>query len=247
MRALSFKSDYTFAKGGSMEENERKTDRFLKILKWSTAVLVLILIAGVIVLAKNVSVETLLSYTPSNKILAAFLIVLLYGIKSVTVFFPLVVLEALSGHLFSTGVAILVNLAGLVTALTVPYFIGKHMGIGIIRIICEKYPKFEEFLSLQQDNVNFLCYLSRAVGCLPGDIVTMYFGATGTSYIANVVGGCLGILPPMILATVFGSSIQDPGSPVFILSIVLCICLSVFSTVGYWLYRRKKKIISSDK
>lgn len=56
----------------------------------------------------------------------------------------------------------------------------------------------------------------------------------------NLIGGTLGILPGMILATVMGNNIRDPNSPVFWGSIVLTVLLSVLSVGLEYLYRRKR-------
>lgn len=93
----------------------------------------------------------------------------------------------------------------------------------------------------QQSNSLFLCFFLRVISCLPGDLVTMYFGATGTPFWQNLLGGVLGILPGMVLATLMGSSIQDPSSPIFWISALLAVTLSVLSAALYYVYQRRAK------
>ena len=71
----------------------------------------------------------------------------------------------------------------------------------------------------------------------------MYLGATHTSFWQNLLGGTLGILPGMILATFMGVSIQNPSSPAFWISATLSVGLAVLSTGLYyvWLKRQKGK------
>lgn len=201
----------------------------------------LILLAAVIYLVADpdVSVETILAFTPDDPLLAAAILLLLYGLKSATIVFPLMLLELTSGHLFPTGQALLVNLMGLAILMTVPYLIGRWSGMEAVDRLIQKYPRFGAVLDRQKESSLFLCFFLRVIGCLPGDVVTMYLGATGTPFGKNLLGGILGLLPRMVLATILGSSIQDPSSPTFWVSALLTVLLSVTSAAGYYFYRRR--------
>lgn len=176
---------------------------------------------------------------PQNSIHAAIVMFLLYAAKSATIFFPLIVLEITVGYLFSTWAALGINFAGMLISLTVPYWIGKAVGMDAIQKLIQKYPKFAKLIGQQQKNSFFLCFFLRVISCLPGDVVTMYLGATQTSYWKNLSAGTLGILPGMILATLMGSSIQDPKSSSFWIYATLTITLAAISILLYYLYRRK--------
>ena len=86
-----------------------------------------------------------------------------------------------------------------------------------------------------------LNFFLRAISCLPGDLVTLYLGATHTHFWHNFLGGTLGIVPGMILATVMGVGIQDPSSPTFWVSAALTVGLSVSSTVFYSVYLKRHR------
>ncbi len=189
----------------------------------------------------NFSVQALLDFAPKEPGKAAVGLLLLYAAKSATVFFPLVILEIAAGHLFSPWLALGINFAGIVIILTVPYWIGCAAGLDVIQTLVAKYPRFGEIVEKQQRNTFFLCYFLRAISCLPGDIVTMYLGATRTPYWQNLIGGMLGILPRMVLATRMGTSIQDPHSPAFWLSAILMVALALLSVLWHSLYRRRLK------
>ncbi len=186
----------------------------------------------------NISVEALLNHTPSNPIAAAAFFLLLYAFKSLTVFIPVIVLEAAAGLVFPVWLALGVNLLGMAIILTIPYFVGKRMGMGAIQQMLDRYPKFHRLMEKQPGNSLFLCFFLRILSCFPGDIVTMYLGATTMSFWHNLLGGILGVTPSMILATLIGQSIQDPGSPMFWISAVLMVLLAGSSAL---LYRRKMK------
>ena len=69
----------------------------------------------------------------------------------------------------------------------------------------------------------------------------MYLGATHTPFFHNLLGGTLGILPGMILATIMGINIQDPTSPAFWISVALSVGLAVLSTLLYYIYLKLQK------
>lgn len=130
-------------------------------------------------------------------------------------------------------------LAGEMIVLTVPYWIGRGAGMNVIQKQIQKHPKFGELLDKQKDHSFFLCFFLRAISCLPGDLVTMYLGATKTPFWKNLMAGALGILPGMILATFMGEGMQDPYSPMFWISAGLTIVLAALSALFYSLYRRR--------
>ena len=190
-------------------------------------------LAAYFVISPDISVQTLLNHTPKNPAAAAAVILMLYIFKSITVFFPLIILEIAAGHLFSPWMALLINFMGVLTILTVPYWIGRAAGMDAVQKQIQKHPKFAEILDKQQESSFFLCFFLRIISCLPGDIVTMYLGATKTPFWKNLTAGALGILPGMILATLMGESIQDPKSPMFWFSAGLMVILAAISVLFY--------------
>lgn len=211
---------------------------FLRIIRYG--LLGLIVLAILFLLATgDFSVQALLEFTPEDPTKAAIVLLLLYALKSATIFFPIIVLEIAAGHLFSPLVALGINFAGILIVLTIPYGIGHFGGIDAIQKVVQKYPRLGEIIDKQQEGPFFLCFFLRVISCLPGDIVTMYLGATRMPFWKNIIAGTLGILPGMILATFLGSSIQDPESPAFWISAILMVTLSLLSLLLYYLYRRR--------
>ncbi len=186
----------------------------------------------------DISVEDLLDHTPAEPVKAVAFILVLYCAKSLTVVFPLVVLEAVSGVLFPVWEAMLINTLGLSLVLTIPYFLGQSIGFATVEGLVNQYPKFRKIMEKQEKNTFFLSFFLRGLHCLPGDLITLYLGASKVPFWHNYLAGMLGLLPGMVLCTLIGQSIQDPSSPMFWLSAILMVCLSVSSMM---LYRRKTK------
>ncbi|MCC8064132.1 MAG: VTT domain-containing protein, partial [Clostridiales bacterium] len=192
------------------------------------------------------SVEAVLRYTPEKPVLAAAALVLFYAVKSLSMVFPLVVLEIAGGQLFSPPVALVVNCIGLAVCSTIPYCVGRLSGTALVGRLEEKYPKLKEFMGKQRSSSLFLPFFLRIVGGLPGDIISLYFGATGTTYWRYLLGSLLGLLPDMAAATVMGTSITDPTSPTFLGAFGLTILFSVSSALIYALYWRRKSRAEPD-
>ena len=119
------------------------------------------------------SVNTILRYTPENTILAAVILLAFFALKSLTVVFPLSILYFASGILFHSVAAALISTAGLAITITIPYWIGKYSGKQAIQEICQKYPKAEMVARYQETNTFFACFITRIVGFLPCDIVSI--------------------------------------------------------------------------
>ena len=207
---------------------------------WQLIVLAVFLAMLACVLrSADISPEVILNYTPPNLMAATVVLLLLHALKCLTIFFPLIVLQIASGHLLPVWAALLVNITGILICLTLPYWIGRRVGIGVVSRLTDRYPRFQTILERQKENSWFLCFFLRVTSVLPGDIVTLYLGATHTPFLHNLIGGTIGILPGMILATLIGSSIRDPSSPMFWVSVTLSFLLSMFSALGYYVYRKR--------
>lgn len=204
-------------------------------------VAVLLGLAVVWALHSHISLYAILTFTPQHPFLAAGLLLLFYALKSLTIFFPLLLLEMAAGYLFPAAAALIINLLGIWIILTIPYWIGRALGIRQVSKLTQKYPKFQAIMKKQQNHSFFLCFFLRVISCLPGDLVTMYLGATHTPFLHNLLGGTLGILPGMILATFMGLSIQDPFSPAFWISVILSVSLAALSTALYYVYLKQQK------
>ena len=209
--------------------------------------IVAIIIMGIIftVIVKKsgepLSVNTILKYTPENTILAVGVLLLLFSLKSLTIVFPLSILYLASGILFHSIVAVLVSTAGLAITITIPYWIGKYSGKQAVQEICQKYPKAGMVAKYQETNPFFACFITRIVGVLPGDIVSLYFGACDTEYGIYLIAGIAGSLLSIITTTLLGEKISDPFSVEFMIVLLCRISVSVGAVVIKYRLNQKKK------
>ncbi len=129
------------------------------------------MLAGIIS-SPNITVKKILDFTPDNPLAAAGVLLLLYALKSLTLVFPLAVLEIASGHLFPVWAALPINFMGILIDLTIPYWFRYFSGMEAIQKLMVKYPKFEAILDRQKNNSFFLCFFLCIIGGLPADVVT---------------------------------------------------------------------------
>ncbi len=200
---------------------------------------------GVIVLcliyADQITVERIINCTPDNLPLAAAVMLLLFALKGVTVVVYGGILYAASGVLFPLPHAIAVNTVGTVLMTTVPFLMGKKAGADVLVQLRKKSQKLELLQELQSKNEFFVAFFVRIIGMLPGDLIGMYLGASNMRYSRYISGTMLGLLPAVIAFSVMGTSIDDPGSPEFLISACGEAGLMLLSLALSVLWRRKKK------
>lgn len=215
-----------------------------KIKKIIPIIAIVIMSAMLIVIIKKsgqpLSINTILNYTPKNKIVATGVILVLFALKSLTVIFPLSMLYLSCGILFKPLIAVLISTTGLAVTITIPYWIGRFSGKQIVQEMCKKYPKIEQIKKYQETNAYFACFITRIVGILPGDIVSIYFGACSAPYFIYLVSGVTGSLLSIITNTLLGEKINDPFSIEFMIVLVCRIIVSVGAVaINYRLNKEK--------
>ena len=189
----------------------------------------------------DIGLEDIINFTPENVFMAALMMVVFYILKSLTVVIPLPLLEIASGLIFTLPVAIVVNAIGIMFCILVPHFVGRSFGKEKIDSLVEKHPKLNIVKEMNSSSSFFICYFTRLVGIIPIDLLSLYFGASGVSLKSDVLGGFSGTFVSMVLLTIFGQSIRDPGSRMFWISIGLNVLLVVLSFMLFNRYRKKKR------
>ena len=139
--------------------------------------LTIIIIICCALFLKDHEFSEILSYCPDNLWLAAFVILGFYGLKSLSVVFPLAAIFVCVGAIYPFWVGILLNVIGLSVCFTVPYLVGRISGGDIMRVIEMKYPKARKLVNYGHDNNLFASYISRAVVVMPEMLVQTYIGA----------------------------------------------------------------------
>lgn len=187
------------------------------------------------------TVDSVVRYTPSNRFLAAAVIIILFALKSLSIFIYCGILYAASGILFDIPTAIIINIIGTAVMVSIPYFIGRRSGRELTEKIVKKYPKAAFIADFRVGNDFLVTLFVRLIGILPCDIVSLYFGARGTNYPKYLTACVIGMLLPAVTMPVIGTNISNIRSPQFIISVLLNALTMIVSSIIYLIYRNRKK------
>lgn len=208
---------------------------------WGLAGAMVVVSAVLLILyRRDVSVGTILRYTPKNLYLAALAFLGLFVLKSLSVVFDMKLIYIAAGLCFPLPAAVAVNIVGTVAEATVPYLEGRLGGTGALQALLEKWPKLRKVQTLRVRNNYLFALLLRAAGFLPADPLGMYFGASGMPYGPCMLGCVSGMLPVIAVTTVMGGSIEQPGSLAFILSASLFAAIEIGAVIAFAVWAKKK-------
>lgn len=189
----------------------------------------------------QITVEQIVNYTPSEPLAAAFIMLVLFAVKSFCIFIYCGILYAASGLMFPLPIAIAVNIVGTFIMTSIPYAIGRRAGGAHVEKLFHKYPKLEIVRELKDKDGLFASFFVRIIGLLPSDPVSMVFGAGRVPFWKYTLGTLLGILPMIIVFSVMGTNINDPTSPAFITSACIMLGLTILSMAFYLLRKHIQK------
>ena len=184
---------------------------------------------------RGVTIEHILEFTPENLWLAALAMVGLFALKSLSVFFPMLILIAASGSIFPTFLsAFIVNCTGVAVMILIPYAIGRFAEREFVEGLINKNKNASKLRELKSDNELFIAYFLRVINILPCDLVSMFLGSAGFGLWKYMLGSFLGILPGIITTTLMGANVEHPSSPKFWLSVVTEFIFAAASSVWYY-------------
>lgn len=201
--------------------DEEYRNSFRKLQIGAVIIVLCMIVALAIAFAGNVSVNDVMSKVSGQPLLAIIVLLILFALKSMTVFLPLWPLYVASGLMFPPIEALVISFVGTGITLSLPYSLGRWAGGGAINIMQEKYPKVEQLVKNQNKNLFFVHFLVRLVVPLPFDIVSLYFGACKATYSEYLVAGLLGSSLAVITETLMGDTISDPTSKEFLMLVVI--------------------------
>ena len=215
-----------------------KIRRILAVLFWM--VLVLICWSW----CEHLTIEGILNFTPESPVTAVLVMMGLFLLKSITFVIYGNILYAASGILFSLPAAVFLNIVGSAIMASVPYFMGRKAGMGFLNTLTSKHPKLSILKDIPQKHPLSSSVMIRLLGILPGDLVSMYFGAGGASFSRYLTGTLIGLFPSIVIFSVMGMSAGDITSPAFRISAAAEIILVLTSFII--LICLRKRVRKSD-
>lgn len=210
------------------------------LLKVLSVILVAVGIVLLFFYRDEITVENILKLIPDNKLAAIVFIWAMFFIKSLSVLFPVSIIYIVTGLLFSASIAVIINIVGIIITFTYSYWRGHNSGKDLQEKLMIKYPKLKQIDYLIKNNEWFITFISRIVGMLPMDVVSIFMGSIGISYKTYLTASILGTLPILLSTTFIGNTIINPKSRKFILSILFRVVISIASIFTYRKTIKKK-------
>lgn len=211
------------------EDFRKNSSAVLKTLAISLWVMVMIV---ALCLHNMISLSSILSYTPADPYLAAAVMLMMFALKTLSVFFYSGVLFLANGTLFSLPAAIAMNVAGAMVMLLEGYFIGNRLAGAQLQDIEENYPKLRGLVRLKNERPFIFVLLLRLLKIMNYDIGSMYLGAARVRLPQYIAGSLLGILPDIILYAMMGRGLGDLNINRTAWAAIAYVGLSVISMVA---------------
>ena len=190
------------------------------------------LIVFALVNRDKITIEAILSYTPSNLWLAAMALWGLFALKTLSVVFYSGLLFTASGMLFDLPVAIAVNIVGTIVMLLEGYAIGRAGGRALVEELSEKHPRFAEFTDLKDGHPFIFALLIRMLKVVNYDLGSMYMGASGVSILPYLGGSLTALLPEIVLFALVGSGISNMDAVPAAAAAVIYVVMTLASTLA---------------
>ena len=190
---------------------------------------------------RHMTLEQILNYTPAEPGAAAAVILLMYALKSLSYFFPMMLIAAAAGAIFPVYIAIPLNLAGIIVMATIPYLIGRYAESEAVDRLAVRYKKIEMIKEFSKGRHFSGAFFLRIISCLPYDIVSLAMGSLRFDYKKYLLGTFLGTAPGFILTTIMGSAITEPLSPEFLICAGVEIGITIISALIYKMHNSKSK------
>lgn len=228
---------------------EKNYGRLVKILQVAAGIFMVAMVVLCLVITKKYNIKVSNIPEISQKItggaLAISLGVLLFSVvKSFALVFPPAVVFSVCAYLLPNfWLALLVNIISTFLSLSIPYFLGKFTGAGMVDTLKKKFKaiqKLDDFAGANETTMTFAVKLS---GLLPGDLSSLLFGAMGISYKNFMIGANLGMLPLAIVYTFFGCTLKNVGEKPWVVAIPVAVII-VFVLIASLI---TKHLISKNK
>ncbi len=219
----------------------KKKDIFLIILR---CVVALTLFAVAIIYydeLSNLDVTQIARIT--DKLYLTIIIILaVYLIKALVFVVPASIVYVAVGAMMNPVLAVTVNLFGIFIEVSVTYLLGRFLGKDAVYRLLSKKETGKKILEKNIQAKASVLLSIRAIPAFPIDFISLFYGASGCSYLKYALLSVLGISWRVILFTVLGSAIFDwiPLDKI----ILIAICCIPIGVIYYFI---KKFVLEPKK
>lgn len=230
-------------------EQKKDYSKLVKALQIVTGVILVIFVGiGIYLIQKyNIKVSNIknLSEMLTGGVLTVALIMIgVSVVKSFVLVFPPAVLLSITGYVMPNYfAALVVNLISVFLSLSIPYFLGRFTGAGMVDSLKKKFKAVRKIDDFVGTNEVKLTAIIKFAGIMPGDVSSLLFGAMNIKYKNYMIGGNLGNLPLVIVYTLFGTLLKSVGEQPWVVAIPVGVII-VFLLISALL---TKRIVSENK
>lgn len=229
--------------------SEKNYGKLVKTLQIIAGVLMLAMVVVCIVLIQKYNIKVsnipeLSKMITGGTATIAFIMIAFSIVKSFALVFPPAVVFSICAYMIPNyWLAFLVNIVSVFLSSSIPYFLGKFTGEGMVNTLKSRFKavkKIDDFAGANEVQTTFVVKLA---GLLPGDLSSLLFGAMGTSYKSFMIGTNLGMLPLVAVYTGFGTALRSVGEKPW-LTAVPVVAIVVFVIISGII---TKKMIEKNK
>ncbi len=226
--------------------NEKKKETLSLVLKVIVAVSIFLAVVFNYDTLSNLDLRKLVESI--DKIFIAYLAVVgIYALKSVVFVVPAMMIYVSVGFSFDTKTALILNLVGLATEVTITFFLGKFLGGEYVNKLISKNKGGQKLLSMKTKTKNSFLFLARVLPVFPIDFTSLFLGSSNYSFLPYLLISILGIYPRVLLFTILGDSIYDYiPTELIVKLIIVAIPVGVVAFLIYKLIKRKKQKVSDE-
>ena len=189
----------------------------------------------------NLNVEAILS-SISNTGAVIAVVLLMYFVKGLIFVLPASVIYVAVGVILEPWLAVGINILGIVIEVAVTYLLGRFLGGDYVRKILSKKKSGQKILDTDFQNKKWLIFTTRLLPVFPIDFLSLFFGATKSSFPLYFILSVAGIAPRVILFTLIGDNLFKWIPVDKLIFIVIC-CIPV----GVAVYLIKKFAVDRKK
>lgn len=154
-------------------------------------------------------------------------------------FIPLTPFTIASGFLFGLYWGLTYAMIGSILSALLVFGISRYLFQAYVKTkVLNRYPAIDDLI--HRKGWQFVVFL-RLVPVLPFDVVGYLAGASRISMRDYLIGSVIGELPGALVLVIFGSTLTEPGSNVFYLSLILVLGLLAVPEIARRILRRKSK------
>lgn len=175
-----------------------------------------------------------------NKWLIAVAILCIYVLKAIVpIPFPFIMI--MTGVIFDSYLAVLINVVGFSITLSIVYWFGRRLDEGVVLHKLKKYENVSEMLKHAGKTKLGVLFLIRLIPSIPINMASQFYGGIKFPYFKFMIASVAGYFIKLWTYSVMGGNIAQPFTWHFMAPVVILLVISGITVLitNYALEKRK--------